>query len=264
MSIQTSGDLITLKDDKWLENQRHAGRCVGRILNVCDEIISSATTSLSLKDLENKALEIMKEMDCFPTFKGYRGFPSAICTSVNNQVVHGVVTDYVLQEGDVVSVDLGATYNGAIADAAVTSIYGEAKSRRVIEMLDACEEALDAGIKAINVGKRLGVIGNAIYKSVKDTDFGLIVDYGGHGIDFERPHAPPFVSNKASTTDGPRIQPGLSIAIEPMLIFNRDTKTRVDEKDGWTVWANDIACHFEHSVFVHEDEIEILTESREY
>lgn len=258
MTILNRGDIITLKDDVWLENQRHAGKCVSRILGACKDMIE-ANLTLSLKDLENKALEIMEDMDCTPTFKGYRGFPSAICTSVNTQVVHGIVTDYVLKDGDIISVDLGATYKGAIADAASTFVYGEAKSQRILDMIAACNNALYAGIDAARVGNRLGAIGSAIHKSVKDTGFALIVDYGGHGINFETPHAPPFVANKASPTSGPRIQSGLAIAIEPMLILSRDSKTRVDENDGWTVWANDLACHFEHSIFVGENKTEILT-----
>ena len=193
-----------------------------------------------------------------PTFKGYKGFPSAICTSVNEHLVHGIVTEYVLKDGDIITIDLGATYEGAIGDAASTFVYGNTKSKEATRMIDLCKQALYAGIKAIKVGSRLGVIGDAIHKLVKDSGFGLIVNYGGHGINYNTPHAPPFVSNRSSVNDGIRIQPGLSIAIEPMLVMG-DTKTHI-LNDNWTVVASGISCHHEHSVFITNDSVHIMTE----
>lgn len=253
-------EFIKLKDYNWLAKQKQAGICVAHILKNCKKLIEDKTPNLSLRDLEEHALSYMKHMNCTPTFKNYKGFPSAICTSVNNQLVHGIVTDYVLKEGDIVTVDLGATFEGAIADAAYTAVYGEPKSKEIIRMLNTCKGALYAGIKAANIGNRIGAIGKAIHSYVKDSGFGLIVNYGGHGIDWNTPHANPFVANRAELNEGIRIQPGLTIAIEPQLVLNGNTKTRILD-DKWTVVVEDLCCHFEHTIFVEsKDKIHILTE----
>jgi methionyl aminopeptidase len=251
-----SDSFVTLKDLDWLEKQRVAGRVVAGALLLLQGFVESKS-DLSLIKMNELAEEFILDQDCELTFKGYKGFPAGVCISVNKQLVHGIPIDYHLQEGDVISFDLGATYKGAIADSAITCIFGEPKSSVHTSLLQATEEALMAGINAIQVGKKLGCIGNAIHKTNKKYGFGLITKYGGHGLDWNHPHAAPFVENKADPGDGIRIQPGLAIAIEPMLVIG-DTYTYVD-KDGWTVWGQNISAHFEHSVFVHEDKVEIIT-----
>ena len=244
--------LVNLKDEKWLWRQKRAGRCVAQIHRTfIDMVREEKRPNLSLKDIEKMALSVMDIHDCTPTFQGYKGFPGAVCLSVNSNMVHGIPTDYVLQDGDVVRLDLGATFEGAIADAAYTCIYGEPKSKEHVRLLKTCKGALQAGIDAIEIGKHLGVIGNAIHKYCKDSGFGLITNYGGHGIDYDTPHAEPFVANKERPDAGIRIQAGLSIAIEPMLVIG-DTRTKV-ESDNWTVSTPGINCHFEHSVTIMED-----------
>lgn len=252
-------NLINLKNNDWLERQQIAGKCVAGVLRTLHTMISDKLPNLSLKDLEAEAMLQIESANCIPTFKGYKGFPGAICLSVNKQLVHGIPSDYILQDGDVVKFDLGATYKGAIADAAATTIYGTPKSKQHVELINMCREALYQGINAIKIDKQLGCIGFAIHKYVTSRSrFGVITNYGGHGIDENAPHAPPFVANKARYNEGPRIQSGLSIAIEPMLVIG-DTKTKT-KKDGWTVTTLDIGAHFEHSIFVAEDKIHILTE----
>lgn len=251
--------LIKLKDLKWLKNQKRAGRCVAQILKECKKLIVNKEPNLSLKKLEEVALMYMEANDCTATFKNYKGFPSSICTSINEQLVHGIVTDYVLEEGDVVKIDLGATFEGAIADSAITCIYGEPKSKEHIRLVDACEDALQAGLDAIKIGNRIGAIGAAIHGYSKNTGFGLITEYGGHGICTNKPHAPPFIANKSKTNIGTRIQPGLTIAIEPMLVIGR-AHTKV-LKDGWTVVTPGVGAHAEHTVFVEsKDKIHLITE----
>lgn len=252
-------ELIELKDDHWLFKQKIAGRCVSAVLKECAKAIESKQPNLSLKDLENIARLIIKSFDCTPTFENYKGFPSAICTSVNNQLVHGIVTDYVLQDGDVVSVDLGATYDGAIADAAYTTIYGQPKSLEIVRLLKTCQGALQTAIKAIKAGNRVGTIGYAINNYVKSSGFGLITKYGGHGLSWNVPHAPPFIANKAQPTEGVRIQPGLTIAIEPLLVIGSDINTKV-LNDNWTVITENISAHYEHTVYIESsDVIHIIT-----
>jgi methionyl aminopeptidase len=248
--------LVKLKNQDWLDKQRVAGKVVANSLSILQEEVRNKTTKscLELNDLIEKYII---DNNCQPTFKNYKGFPAGVCISLNKEMVHGIPKDYKLQDGDVVSFDLGATYMGAIADSAITCIYGTPKSDRHIKLIKATEDALMKGIASIKVGNRLGCIGNAISKHAKNEGFGLINNYGGHGLNWDEPHAAPFVMNKAELEEGIRIQPGLSIAIEPMLVMGTTT-TRV-LSDGWTVVTDDINCHQEHSIFVHNDSVEILT-----
>ncbi len=249
--------LITLKDSNWLNKQRIAGKCVASTLMLLESMIKYKFEG-TLLEYNNEAEKHIASFGCTPTFKNYKGFPSGVCISVNKELVHGIPSDKKLQDGDVISFDLGATYEGAIADSAITVIFGTPKSNKHVELIKATNESLLAGINAIAVDKRLGVIGNAISKKAKEYGFGLVTRYGGHGLEWDKPHAPPFVSNKASVDEGIRIQPGLAIAIEPMLTIGvPETKTL---NDGWTVVTNDIGAHFEHSIYVHEDRVEIITD----
>lgn len=249
--------LVKLKNQDWLDKQRVAGKIVAKTLAMLQNEVCNGT-QLTLIELNERAEALIYFSGATPTFKNYKGFPAGVCISVNKQLVHGIPTDYVLQEGDVVSFDLGATYEGAIADSALTCIYGTPKSDLHVKLVKATEESLMKGIEAIKVGNRLGTIGHAISRCAKGYGFGVINNYGGHGLDWDVPHAAPFVANKSTPEEGIHIQPGLSIAIEPMLVMGSlETKTA---DDGWTVLTNDIGAHFEHSVFVHEDHVEIITD----
>ncbi len=250
--------LVTLKDQDWFEKQRLAGEAVATCLATSRKLIERKTPNLTLKDIEEECKKIITSFSCTPTFKDYKGFPGAICASVNKQLVHGIPSDYKLKEGDVVKIDLGATFEGVIADAAITAIYGEGKSEHQ-RLIKACREALYKGIDSIAIGKRLGVIGHSISKYARSHGYALVTRYGGHGLDLNKPHAPPFVANKAHHSEGIRIQPGLTIAIEPMLVMGFTDKTKVG-KDGWTVWAKDICAHTEHTLFVGEDKVHIMTD----
>jgi len=251
--------LIVLKDYLWLKRQKHAGRCVSNILKEFDKMIKDKTPNLSLLDIEQMALLYMKFYDCTPTFKNYNGFPGSVCLSVNKQLVHGIPNDYILCDGDIVSLDLGATYEGAIADSARTAIYGEPKNPEHVRLINACKEALNLAIKSVAIGKKLGVIGNAIYKHARGTGFNVVTNYGGHGIDYDKPHAEPFVANKAPPNEGITIQHGLSIAIEPMFVIG-SAETKTNETDKWTVTTQGIGAHFEHSITIMENGVHLITE----
>lgn len=246
-----------LKNQDWLDKQRVAGKVAAQTLNLLQSLVKEKT-KLTLIELSRIAESFILENKCTPTFKGYKGFPESVCISVNEQLVHGIPTDYLLQEGDLVTFDLGATFEGAIADTAVTCIYGEPKKAEHVKLVNACEEALMKGIEAIVVGKKLGVIGYAINRSAKHNGFNVINDYGGHGLDWNNPHMPPFVANRSDPDEGFRIQPGLAIAIEPLLTFG-STATRIGD-DNWTIYCSQLCAHFEHSIFVHENKVEILTD----
>ena len=250
-------NIIPLKDSLWLARQKRAGRCVAQILKECGNLILKGDT-ISLRELENVSRKIFDVWDCTPTFYNYRGFPSLMCTSVNKQLVHGIATDYILNDGDIVSVDVGATFEGAIADAARTWIFGTPKCKDHVELVKVGEEALLAAKKSIAVGKNLGVIGNTIYSTVKKTRFNVIENYGGHGMDYNKPHSDPFVLNKSRSDDGIMMMNGLSIAVEPMIVIG-DPQTKVLD-DGWTVVCNDVSCHFEDSFTLFDNEVHHITE----
>jgi len=255
-----SNMLVSLKDDKWLNYQRIAGRIASDALIALEQEVEKRT-QLSLIDLNAYAEEIITKAGGIPTFKGYGKppFPAGVCISVGKKLVHGIPTGYRLQEGDVVSFDLGVTIEGAIADTAITCIYGQAKSEQHVKLVRATEEALTQGIRAIQVGKRLGCIGEAIYKSARNSNFSVINNYGGHGLSWNTPHDSPFVANKSTSSEGIRIQNNLTLAIEPMLTTG-SVKTWTD-KDGWTVWCEaEMSSHFEHTIYVHEDCVEIITD----
>lgn len=255
----SSNTLIKLKNQDWLEKQRVAGKIAAKTLLLLQKFVEDKTFH-SLLALNDVAEKYIIDAGGIPTFKGYKGFPAGVCISVNKQLVHGIPTDYKLQEGDVVSFDLGVTWEGAIADTAITCIYGKPNSDKQVAIVKATEESLMKGIEAIKVGNRLGCIGSAIYRSAKNSGFNVITKYGGHGLDWNIPHATPFVENKSEPDKGIRIQVGLAIAIEPMLVPG-STETRT-LADGWTVATDDVGAHFEHSVFVHTDSVEIITDRR--
>lgn len=261
--MMNDNSLIILHDNNCLERQKIAGKCVADVLRQCSFLFKNPKDNINLKDVEVLADEIIKKHNCTPTFYNYKGFPSKLCLSTNKELVHGVVKDYYLKPGDLISVDLGATYENAIADAAFTYVFGgiELVSKQVQDMLKLCKSALNESIKCVKPGNRIGKIGYTIYNHVKNSSYGLIDKYGGHGIDCinAKPHAEPFVSNKDKENSGVMIQDGMSLAIEPMLTLNKDTATRT-LNDGWTVLTNNLSCHFEHTLFVEKDKTHIITE----
>lgn len=254
--------LVYLQDQVFLDKQRIAGLTVGKILSHLNSLVQDGLVK-SPKDLEAETDRILADNHCQPTFKGYKGFPSSVCISVNKNLVHGIPSNIPFVEGDVVKFDLGATYQSAIADAAGTAIFNQKNhtpNSKHVSMIETCRESLNKGIQAIAVGKQIGVIGQAIHKYVTGSSpYGLVCHYGGHSVaEPNVPHGAPFIPNKSRPTDGVRIQPGMALAIEPMVVIGDATRTKV-LADGWTVLADGICAHFEHSIFVHEDRVEILT-----
>lgn len=266
------GTIIQLKNDEWLANQRIAGKVAARAIDLLVGLVKQGTT-LTTRDLDKKAEELIRDSGCIPTFLGYKGhssipFPNSVCISVNQALVHGVCNDIrMLEEGDLVSFDLGTTYKGAIADTATTVIVGEAKCEEHHLLIDATKRALDLAIREVAVGKHLGVIGNAIYKHGTECGYSVVQNYGGHGIGnaldgTPMPHMPPFVANKANTTDGVRLTAGMALAIEPLFVLGKSNATRVSD-DGWTVVCDNICSHHEHSIYIHDDWVEVITAREE-
>lgn len=185
-------------------------------------------------------------------------FPASICISVNDQIVHGIPTDYVLQDGDVVSFDLVITYKGMKTDSAFTMIVGQPRDAAVKHLVAATERSLYAGIDAIKGPTRIGDIGAAVEEVLRHAKLGIIKELVGHGVGHEM-HQPPEVPNYGRKNSGLLLGVGDTIAIEPMATLGTDKI--IAEHDGWTLSTRDgsIAAHFEHTVLITEDGVEILT-----
>lgn len=258
----SAGNICRLHGNEWLIKQRIAGKVAGQTLSLLENLVKEKTVK-SLRELDKIAEEFIIANGCLPTFRGYKGFPASVCISVDNDkshaMVHGIPSDYILQECDIVSFDLGATFEKVISDTAITCIFGEPKSERHLKLVQDTQDALMKGIQSVVVGKRLGVIGNAIYKFLSPKSYGVINNYGGHSLDYDKPHAFPFVANRSSVDEGIRIAAGMTLAIEPMAVLNGSTKTYVGDDD-WTVFSEHASAHWEHTIFVHEDHVEIITD----
>lgn len=252
-----NSQLVHLHGPDWISRQREAGKCHAQIMTLLRSLLRERTI-LSLLELDRIAEDEMLKGGCTPTFKGYRGFPSACCISVNQVVVHGIPSSYQLHEGDVVSFDFGTTFEGAIADAADTMIFGKATEHSDMErMIGVTQECLHNAIRAIRPGVRLGVTGNSIYKTAQRSGYNVVNSLGGHSLTWNTPHAFLFLPNKATPEDGIVIQPGLTLAVEP-IVGKGDNNIRLME-DGWGVVTPSVFAHVEHTLFVHEDCVEVMT-----
>ena len=253
-----NGELIIIEDEEFLVNQRIAGSVVNRLL----KLLRSETQNGSLLnglDMDDLAETFILDNKCDPTFKNYRNtYPNAICVSVNNVAVHGVPNLINFKEGDIISIDLGATFESSIADSAITFILGNPNSTREKKLVELTELALLKSIEAIGVEKRIGIIGETINNVAKNNNLSVIVDYGGHGISRNLAHAKPFISNKDSRTNGIRLQNGMSLAIEPIFTLALLSTTSTSN-DGWSVNCLDKAAHFEHTININNNKVEIIT-----
>lgn len=242
-----TSQIISLKDDQWLHRQQYAGEVVSSAHREIFNLFKTKSIK-NLIEVESYVHDHIIKNGCENAFWKYKNFPGKICASVNNVIVHGIPSLKPLQEGDVVKIDLGANFEGAIADCAFTYVFGKPKSKLIAQLLTSCQNALNKSIEAIEVGKNIGIIGHTIFNIAKDNNFSVIVNYGGHGIDYNKLHSNPFISNKSRENEGIIIQPGLSIAIEPMFVLGNNTNTKTDPHDKWSVYTKDIGVHFEHSV----------------
>jgi len=252
---------IEIKTRGELEAMRAAGIVVARSLAL---MAARAAAGVSTAELDELAEQTIRDAGAVPSFKGYHGFPASICSSVNDQVVHGIPSsDQVLADGDLVSIDCGAILDGWHGDAAVTVLIGPATDADV-KLSEATRASMYAGIKAAVVGARLTDVSFAIESSVIRSDeadgveYGIVTDYGGHGIGTQM-HMEPFLPNFGKPGKGPRLKAGMAIAIEPMLTLGTDQTRELD--DGWTVITADgtRAAHWEHSVAITDDGPWILT-----
>ncbi len=247
--------MIRSKSPREIRYMRDAGKVVAR---THEELAKAAKQGTSTKELDQIAEDYIISQGAVPSFKGYRGFPASICTSVNHVVVHGIPSLELLNNGDIISIDIGAILNGYHGDAARTLPIGEI-SEAAEKLLQVTEESLYKGIEQAVIGNRLSDISCAVQTHVENNGFSVVRDYCGHGIG-RAMHEKPQILNYGNPGDGPKLKAGYCLAIEPMV--NVGTHNVSVLKDRWTVITNDkqLSAHFEHSVAVTEEGPLILTE----
>jgi methionyl aminopeptidase len=248
--------MIILKSPDEVAKMRVAG---GIVAETIDTVLAAVEPGVSTADLDVVAEAFIRERKATPSFKGYRGFPASICASLNEEVVHGIPSPKrILKEGDVLSLDFGAIWDGYHADSAVTVFVGEPASAEAEKLVRVTEEAVEAGISQIRPGGRLSDISHAVQQVVEGAGFSVVREYVGHGVGRSL-HEDPQIPNYGLPGRGPELRPGLVVAVEPMVTMG-DWKTRV-LADDWTVVTADgsLAAHFEHTIAITEDGREVLT-----
>lgn len=234
---------------------RVSGRMVGEILQILRERIRPGVTTLELDALAEKEC---RKRNAKPAFKGYGGFPFTICSSPNDRVVHGFANRDPLQEGDILSIDFGVIYDGFYGDSAITVPVGGVDSE-VSRLLEVTEASLYQGIRVATAGAHLSDIGHAVQTHVEDAGFSVVREFVGHGIG-RNLHEDPQIPNYGSPGKGPKLKPGMTLAIEPMV--NAGMPGVKVLEDGWTAVTVDgrFSAHFEHTVAVTDNGPEILTQ----
>jgi methionyl aminopeptidase len=246
--------MITLKSKREIGIMRDASKIVATIL---EELRQYCKAGICTRELDRVAEERTRQQGAEPAFKGYRGYPSALCTSINNQVVHGIPGDTVLKEGDIVGLDFGVLCNGYFGDATITVAIGEIPSETK-KLLRVTEECLYLGIEKMVPENHLSDLSRAIQVHAESNGFSLVKEFGGHGIG-KHLHEDPMVLNYVSNGRGIKLRPGLVLAVEPMVNMGTDSVQILS--DGWTVVTLDgkPSAHFEHTVAITENGPEILT-----
>ena len=231
-----------------------AGRVVAETLALVGEHVRPGVTT---GELDALAEEYILSQGGVPTFKGYRGYPAAICTSPNAVVVHGIPGPYALREGDILSVDVGVTLDGLVADSAYTFPVGEVSSQAA-RLLETCQAALQAGIEQCRPGNRLSDISHAIQTVTEEAGFSVVRTLVGHGVGRSM-HEEPQIPNYGPPGRGPLLAEGMTFAIEPMITAGGPDVVVHD--DGWSISTKDgsLAAHFEHTVAITETEPRVLT-----
>ncbi len=234
---------------------REANQIVARILQ---ELADDIRPGLATEAFDRKAERLIVEAGGKPAFKGYRGYPATICASINEQVVHGIPSaDVMLREGDIISIDIGIVYKGYVGDTAATFAVGEVSEEKK-RLIRVTRESLYEGIKQARVGKRLSDISHAVQAHVESNGFSVVRDFVGHGIG-QKMHEEPQIPNFGQPDMGPRLEPGMVLAIEPMVNAGGYEVQVLDDR--WTAVTKDRrpSAHSEHSIAVTEGEANILS-----
>jgi len=236
---------------------RHSGRIVRQVLDAVRQAVAPGVTTM---DLERVAERKIKDLGAKPAFKGYYDYPCVLCTSINNEIVHGIPSERrVLKAGDIVSIDTGVVLDGYYGDAAITVPVGDGVRPELQKLLDVTRESLYRGIEAARIGNTVGDVGAAVQKLVEANGFSVVREFVGHGIGTKL-HEEPQVPNYGTAGSGPKLRDGMVLAIEPMVnVGGHETRVLADN---WTAVTKDgtHSAHFEHTVAVTKDGPVILTE----
>jgi len=255
MNLMSPKRRIELKSDKDLNRMRRACRLNAQVLLMVSQAVKPG---ISTKELDHFAEKAIRDGGGIPTFLGYRGYVASLCTSVNEEVVHGIPSaQKILKEGDILSIDVGTTLDGFVGDAAVTVPVGRISAEKQ-KLLDVTRESLGKGIEQTKIGNRLGDISHAIQAHAESKGYGIVRDFVGHGIGRQM-HEEPAVPNFGEPATGMRLEKGLVLALEPMVTVGTWKVRVLDDK--WTVVTLDgrMSAHFEHTVAVTETGPEVLT-----
>jgi len=247
--------MVYVKSKRELELMRQSGKLVAQVLM---ELAQKVGAGVSLRELDDEAEKLTRGYGAVPAFKGYMGFKHTLCTSVNEQIVHGIPTDRRLKEGDIVGLDFGLVYQGYYGDSAVTLPVGKI-SPEAGQLLERTKASLYAGIEAARAGNTLRDIARAIEQTVKPFGYGIVREFVGHGIG-QKLHEDPQVPNYEAGASTLELRPGLTLAIEPMVNSGKAGVKVLDDK--WTAVTVDgrLSAHFEHTIAITDGDPEILTE----
>ncbi|SDW91203.1 methionine aminopeptidase, type I [Marininema mesophilum] len=246
--------MIVLKSSQELAHMRAAGRIVAETHQLMKDAIRPGVTT---KDLDKIAENFIVKNKAIPSFKGYNGFKGSVCTSVNEELVHGIPGDRRLEDGDIISIDIGACLNGYHGDSAWTYPVGQV-SETASRLLEVTEESLYRGLAEAKPGNRIGDVSHAVQLFAENAGFSIVREYVGHGIGQEL-HEEPSIPNYGLPGKGPRLKTGMTLAVEPMV--NVGTRYVRTLADNWTVVTQDgsLCAHFEHTIAITEDGHEVLT-----
>lgn len=246
--------MITIKTQQELACMRQAGRIISEVFSKLRQAIQPGVTT---KQLDKIAYDLITKYNATPSFLGYRGFPASICTSINDEVIHGIPGDTRLHEGDIISIDIGACYKGYHSDAAKTFGVGKI-SAEAQRLIDVTRQSFYEGISFAKVGNRISDISSAIQRCVEKHGYSVVRDFTGHGIG-SKLHEDPAVLNYGKPGRGVRLTAGMTLAVEPMVNAG-GYEVYVQDND-WTVCTVDgsLSAHYEHSILITEGECEILT-----
>lgn len=245
---------IVIKSPREIELMRQAGRITAAARALAREMVAPG---VSTAQIDKELYHFIRKSGAVPTFKGYGGFPASACISINDEVIHGIPGSRVIREGDVVSVDVGATYKGFVGDCAGTFLAGEG-SDEAKRLIAVTRQSFYEGMKFARAGYRVGDISHAIQEYVETNGCSVVREYVGHGVGAQM-HEAPEVPNWGPAGRGPRLLPGMTIAVEPMVnLGGYEVKVL---KDGWTVKTADgsLSAHYENTILITDGEPEILT-----
>jgi len=245
---------ILIKSGREIATMRQAGRIVASVLEVLKKELR---VGMKTKELDSIAAGELEKMGAKPSFKGYRGFPANLCVSINDEIVHGIPGERIINDGDIVSLDLGAIYDSFQGDAAISVIMGNG-SPQARKLVEVTEGALEAGIAAARRGAMLGDISVAIQHYAESRGYSVVREYTGHGIGRQM-HEKPQIPNFGRSGEGPELKKGMTLALEPMVNIG-GWSTRIGS-DGWLVLTADgsLSAHFEHTIAITDGKPEVLT-----